>query len=113
MTGNATVWIVPGLAFVAANLPFLFERILFAIRPAGGQKAFAWRLLECLLLYFMVGAFAAVLEQSAYGTVYPQGWPFYVTTLCLFVVFAFPGFVYRYLWRGNRRRAAKKTEGIE
>ncbi|MDR0716426.1 MAG: DUF2818 family protein [Azoarcus sp.] len=113
MASNTADWIVPGLAFVAANLPFLFERILFMIPPAHGQKAFGWRLLELLLLYLMVGIFAAALEQSAYGAVYPQGWPFYVTTLCLFAVFAFPGFVYRYLWRGNRGRAAKKEEDIK
>jgi hypothetical protein len=105
MAGDTTVWVVLGLAFVAANLPFLFERVLFVIRPrsASGQKAFGWRLLEVLLLYFVLGILAAVLEQGAYGSVYPQGWPFYVTTLCLFLVFAFPGFVLRYLWRSKRR----------
>jgi hypothetical protein len=101
MAGEATVWVILGLAFVAANLPFLFERVLFVIRPrsASGQKAFGWRLLEWVLLYLVLGVFAAVLEQGAYGAVYPQGWAFYVTTLCLFAVFAFPGFIYRYLWR--------------
>ena len=102
MRGDALIWIMPALAFAAANLPFLFERILFVIRPAGGQKAFGWRLLEFILLYLLVGVFAAVLEQAAYGSIYPQDWPFYVTTLCLFAVFAFPGFVYRYLWRARR-----------
>jgi hypothetical protein len=29
----------------------------------------------------------------------PQGWQFYATTGALFIVFAFPGFVWRYLWR--------------
>ncbi|MDR1854656.1 MAG: DUF2818 family protein [Azoarcus sp.] len=102
MTGNAVVWVVLALAFVAANLPFLFERILFAVRPASGVKNFGWRALELVLLWLVVGGFAAVLEKGAYGVVYPQGWEFYVTTLCLFVVFAFPGFVYRYLWRVRR-----------
>ncbi|MDR2092425.1 MAG: DUF2818 family protein [Azoarcus sp.] len=111
MTENLSVWIVLGLAFVAANLPFLFERVLFVRRTASGHKAFGWRLLELLLLYLAVGLFAAMLERSAYGSVYPQGWAFYVTTACLFLVFAFPGFVYRYLWRIHRC-GAKEGRGM-
>ncbi|PTD96499.1 DUF2818 family protein [Pseudothauera lacus] len=106
MTQTAGVYILLGLAFVAANLPFLFERVLFVVRPAGGVKNFAWRLLELLLLYFAVGALAQVLEVRAHGSAYPQNWEFYATTLSLFIVFAYPGFVYRYLWQGRRRRAA-------
>ncbi|MDR1423828.1 MAG: DUF2818 family protein [Azoarcus sp.] len=102
MTGNLGVWVVLGLAFIAANLPFLFERVLFVL-PSPGGKAFGWRVLELVLLWLIVGIFAAVLEQGAYGVVYRQGWEFYVATLCLFVVFAFPGFIHRYLWRGRRR----------
>ncbi|MDR1661346.1 MAG: DUF2818 family protein [Azoarcus sp.] len=109
MANNAAVWVVLGLAFVAANLPFLFERVLFVHRPAAGRKAFGWRLLEVFLLYIAVGVFAALLEQGAYGSIYPQGWEFYVTTSSLFLVFAFPGFVYRYLWRARRRDAEKKA----
>ena len=107
MAQDAAVWIVLGLAFLAANLPFLFERVLFARRPSGGEKAFGWRLLELILLYLAVGLFAALLERGAHGVIYPQGWAFYVTTFCLFLVFAFPGFVLRYLWRGKRRGAEK------
>jgi len=102
MSEKLAVWVVLGLAFVAANLPFLFERVLFVMRPPGGVKNFAWRLLEMLLLWLLVGIFAAVLEKGSFGGVYPQGWEFYVTTLCLFVVFAFPGFIYRYLWHARR-----------
>ncbi|MDR0702810.1 MAG: DUF2818 family protein [Azoarcus sp.] len=111
MAETLAVWVVLGLAFVAANLPFLFERVLFVRRPAAGRKAFGWRLLELFLLYIAVGLFAAMLERDAHGGVYPQGWAFYVTTACLFLVFAFPGFVYRYLWRAHRRGAEKGGEG--
>lgn len=107
MAQDAATWIVLGLAFVAANLPFLFERVLFVRPPRSGEKAFGWRLLELLLLYLAVGLFAAMLERGAHGLVYPQQWAFYVTTFCLFLVFAFPGFVLRYLWRGKRRDAEK------
>jgi hypothetical protein len=106
MNNDAEVWVVLGLAFVAANLPFLFERVLLVIRPRNGHKSFGWRLAELAALYFMVGLAAALLERNAYGEVYAQSWEFYATTACLFLVFAFPGFVYRHLWHSPRRVTA-------
>ena len=88
------------IAFTAANLPFLIERILFVIKPKSGTKAFPWRLLELTLLYVITGAIALALEARQ-GQIYPQNWEFYAITYCLFLVFAYPGFVYRYLWRGR------------
>ena len=102
MTGSATVWIVVCLAFVAANLPFLFDRVLFVWIPSSGRKGFGWRFLELLLFYLIIGVLALLLEKGAYGAVYPQGWQFYAATLCMFIVFAFPGFVYCHLWRHRR-----------
>lgn len=85
------------LALVFANLPFFTERIFFVKAVAGG-KAFGWRLLELLVLYFFTGA-AAWLMEGRVGQVHPQNWEFYAITACLFLVFAYPGFVWRYLWR--------------
>jgi len=111
MMGLTMIGVVVGLAFVAANLPFLFERVLFVWRPSSGRKEFGWRFLELLVFYLVVGGFAFLLEKNAYGSVYPKNWQFYAATLCLFFVFAFPGFVYRHLWRGNRRRAVGTPRG--
>ena len=86
------------IAFTAANLPFLIERILLVIKPKSGTKAFPWRLLELTLLYLVTGAIALALEARQ-GQIYSQNWEFYAITYCLFLVFAYPGFVYRYLWR--------------
>lgn len=86
------------LAFIAANLPFLAERIFFVVRPKSGSKNFAWRLLELVVLFFAVGGVALLLE-SRLGDIQHQGWQFYAVNASLFVVFAYPGFVYRYLWR--------------
>jgi hypothetical protein len=86
------------LAFVAANLPFLIERILFTVKPKTGEKAFGWRLLELVTLFFVVGGIAFLLEGKL-GDVHKQNWEFYAINASLFVVFAYPGFVYRYLWR--------------
>lgn len=94
------------IVFTMANLPFVFDRILFVRQPAPGQhKGLGWRLLELVLLYFVAGALAAVLEVRLHGSVYPQGWAFYATTFCLFVVFAFPGFILSHLWRTPVRGA--------
>ncbi len=86
------------LAFLAANLPFLVERIFFVVRPGSGNKPFAWRLLELVTLFFVVGGIAMLLEGKL-GDIHRQGWEFYAINAALFVVFAYPGFVYRYLWR--------------
>lgn len=96
MNFSATLLLV--LAFVAANLPFLFERIFFVVPAKSGSKGFAWRLFELVVLYFAVGLVAMLLERK-FGATHAQNWEFYAITASLFVVFAYPGFVYRYLWR--------------
>ena len=86
------------LIFLAANTPFLLERRLFILPSRGGVKNVGWRLLEMVLLYFIVGGLAYLVEKNL-GPVQQQHWEFYATTVCLFLAFAFPGSVYRYLWR--------------
>lgn len=96
MTSSWTVWLVIVSAFVAANLPFLNQRLLSMWpRP---DKSLALRLLEMVILYFVVGALALWLEHQE-GRIYPQNWEFYAVTGAMFLTFAFPGFVYRYLMR--------------
>lgn len=86
------------LAVVFANLPFLTERIFFVRPAAGGSKALGWRLLELAALYGIAGGVARLME-GRFGQLHPQNWEFYAITVCMFVVFAYPGFVYRYFWR--------------
>ena len=45
-----------------------------------------------------LAALGLALEQSA-GQIAPQGWEFYAVTGALFLTLAFPGFVYRYLYK--------------
>lgn len=96
MNLNALILLL--LALIAANLPFMLERILFIVKPKKGSKNFAWRLLELIVLYFIVGGIGLLLENKI-GDIHTQKWEFYAITASLFVVFAYPGFVYRYLWR--------------
>jgi hypothetical protein len=89
---------IVGLAAVAANLPFFSEKIFFFAEPKKGTKAFVFRLLELLVLYVGIGVLAFWLEGQL-SPVHQQKWPFYATTFALFIVFAWPGFVWRYFWR--------------
>jgi len=86
------------LAFLAANLPFMMERRLFVLPRERKFKTIGWRLLELVMLYFIVGGLAYLVERNL-GSVQPQRWEFYAVTACLFLVFAYPGYVYRYMWR--------------
>ena len=97
MNQSASVWFVVLAAFLGANLPFVNNR-LFAVLPLKNPKSLALRLLELVLLYFIVGGMALLLEQRA-GQIAPQGWEFYAVTGALFLTLAFPGFVYRYLYK--------------
>ncbi len=97
MSLTASVWFVIGLALVAANLPFFTER-LFALVALRAPKSLGLRLLELLVLYALVGGVGLLLEKRA-GQIAPQGWEFYAITLSLFVTLAFPGFVWRYLYK--------------
>jgi hypothetical protein len=111
-------WLVIAVALALANLPFLNESV-FGFVPLPGSrpdatsgsvsvgsdtqgkahaKHFVVRLLELFVLYFVVGGLAYLLE-SRIGNVFPQTWEFYAITGWVFVVFAFPGFVLRYLRR--------------
>jgi hypothetical protein len=97
MDQTAAVWLVLTAALIAANLPFANER-WFVLGPRRAPKSLGFRLLELVVLYFVVGAIGLGLEQHA-GQIYPQGWEFYATTGALFLTLAFPGFVYRYLYK--------------
>jgi hypothetical protein len=104
VNASAASWLVIALGLALANLPFMNEK-LFGFIPLGsaGQggaraKHFALRLLELIVLYFVVGAFGYALEARI-GNAFPQNWEFYAITACLFIVLAFPGFVLRYLRR--------------
>lgn len=98
MNHAVEVWLVLIVALVAANLPFVNERLLVVGPKRAPHKAFGWRLLELLLLWGATLGLGWLLE-SRIGQRYPQGWEFYAAALAMFVTFAFPGFVWRYLRR--------------
>ncbi|MBI1889086.1 MAG: DUF2818 family protein [Burkholderiales bacterium] len=92
-------WLVILMAVAAANLPFMNER-LFAFIPlhsaALSGKPLWIRLIELFVFYLLTGCVAYLLEARI-GNAFVQGWEFYAVTACLFIVLAYPGFVFRYL----------------
>ena len=97
MTHTTSVWLVLLALLLAANLPFINERWL-AVIPRGAPKTLWMRVGELLVWYTLAIVFGLALEQSA-GQIAPQGWEFYAVTGALFLTLAFPGFVYRYLYK--------------
>lgn len=95
MGQSTSVWLVIALALVAANLPFISQRLLAVVKLAAG-KSLAIRLAELVMMYFLVGGIALSLEKRL-GQIAPQNWEFYAVTATLFITLAFPGFVWRYL----------------
>lgn len=95
MNQSASVWLVLLVALAAANWPFCTERLLL-LGPRREPKGLVWRLLELALLAALTLGLGFALEARL-GQRHGQGWEFYAAALCLFVTFAFPGFVWRYL----------------
>jgi len=87
------------LAIIVANLPWLSNRLFYSIPLKSGHKSIAWCLFELILLYFLMGIIVHFAEVSVMGQAASQDWEFYAVTACLFLVFAFPGFVYKILWK--------------
>lgn len=71
------------------------------------KSAFA-QLVEIFVLYLLVGVLAFALELNL-GNRFEQTWEFYAITGSLFLVLAYPGFVFRYLMKRTRRRSAHRN----
>lgn len=113
MSVSLSIWILILVLFIAANLPWLSERFLIFIRPKNDQKKIWMRLLEWLLLYFIAGFTALGLEKKITGQIHEQDWEFYVVGFCLFMVFAFPGFVYRHELKKYRNSNSEPDDNRE
>jgi hypothetical protein len=98
MENSLSAWFVILLAIPAANLPFLSERLFFLLPTGRPVKPFWMRLIELAIMYGIVIGAGRLLEARA-GNAFAQGWEFYAVTICLFIVLAYPGFVFRYLRR--------------
>ncbi|AUB78069.1 DUF2818 family protein [Spiribacter aquaticus] len=98
------------VAIIAANLPWMSERVAFVGTPPARGKSEWIRLVEWLLLFCLVGLIAAGLEYRTQGQLQAQGWEFWVMNLSLFAVFALPGFIYHHDLRRRLQRRGRRRE---
>ena len=105
MNQTLAAWLLIGIALVTANLPFLSERVfgVFPFKQGGqiGTKPFWLRAAE-LLCGFLLSGIVGMAFEASLGNRFSQTWEFYAITLALYLVLAYPGFVYKYLFRRPR-----------
>ncbi len=92
---NQAVWLLLVTAIVLANIPFILSNRLFLFIKVP-HKSIVVNLIEWFSYFILTGLFAYLLESKSMGHVSPQTWEFYTITLFMFIIFAFPGFIYRY-----------------
>lgn len=95
MNTGVAAFILLLLAIVLASLPFVTER-LFLIWSR--QKSVWLRLGELLVYYGIFLGLGLGLEQYI-GRRHPQEWQFFAITALMFLVLAYPSYVWRYLKR--------------
>lgn len=95
MDMNQAVWLLLVTAVILANIPFILSNRLFIFIKVP-HKSIVIDLVEWFVYFCITGLFAYLLEKKSMGHVAPQDWEFYAINLFLFIIFAFPGFIYRY-----------------
>ena len=107
---NGAVIILFLVALCLANLPWLNERVFVFFTSRDSHKQLWICLIEWLVYFIMWLTLAFGVEKKLMGDVTRQGWEFYVVTLCLFVVFALPGFIYRYDLRPHLDKRQRRSK---
>ena len=102
---NNSIVIFVIIAFIAANLPWISDRLFGVIAMKSGNKSVWLAFAEWFVLYLLIGLIALGLEKKFTSDIYSQSWEFYASTLCLFLVFALPGFIYRFELKHLLQRA--------
>lgn len=104
MDQGSAVWLLLVTAIVLANLPFIMSNRLFLVIKVP-HKSIVVNLIEWLSYFGVTGLFAYLLEKKVMGHVAPQDWEFYAVVLFMFMIFAFPGFIYRYNLKNFLRKS--------
>ncbi len=97
---TASMYILLVLALIFANAPFVTTKF-FGVFPLK-RKHFGHHLVELAAGFILTAILAYILESRA-GAVQHQDWEFYATVVCLYLIFAFPCFVWRYFWHARNR----------
>ena len=97
MSAGYVTWLLIIVTVFLANVPWFYGRFLLFTRPA--RKKVWMCLLEWLILYFLAGFLALGVEKKMQGETHAQDWEFYAVTFFVFVVFAFPGFIFKGIFK--------------
>ncbi|MGE4597401.1 MAG: DUF2818 family protein [Methylophilaceae bacterium] len=91
-------WLIILLSIVVANLPWLTDSffLCFSLKK---KKSILVTLIELIIFYFIIGSILLLIEYQVIGNIHNQDWEFYAVTFILFVVFSFPGFIYKIIWK--------------
>jgi hypothetical protein len=93
--------------FCAASLPFFVPRwALIFVRATA--KPFVMYAAESLVLFAVVVA-GFVFWEARTGQRAPQDWEYYVVIVCLWLVAAFPGFIWRFLLQRRSMSATRES----
>jgi hypothetical protein len=92
-----TIFLIILLAILFANIPWLTNYFLIFFKKP--KKNMFLILVELILYYFIFGGVLLVMEKQVIGNTHNQEWEFYAITFCLFIVFSFPGFIYKIIWK--------------
>ncbi|WP_417071049.1 DUF2818 family protein [Niveibacterium terrae] len=101
-------WALILAAGLVANGPFLSPRLMW-VGPRVGAKTLRLSVLEWAVGYALIALVAIALEYQRYGAVHRQGWRFYAATVILLMIFAFPGFAWRCVGRGDKESPDERS----
>jgi len=82
------------ITIIMANIPWMFSDFLFIKKFSSHKKPFSWALFEVVILYFITGGILLFAELKMIGHIQSQA-----VTFFLFLVFSFPGFIFKTLWK--------------
>ena len=113
MTLSSAALLLLAVAVLAANHPWLSQRIFFAFPPPADGKAGWMRCLEWLVNFGLVLLFGLGLERKINGVIHTQQWEFFVVGFLFFMVLAMPGFIYHYDLSRYLRRYKKQKIAMQ
>jgi hypothetical protein len=97
MVEQGMIWAYLLLCLVLASMPWLTNR-LFMVKSLAHKSAWL-RLIEWFVYAFIALAAGWGLEFQLTGTIQAQTWEFFTSTLFMFAIMAFPGFI----WHQQRK----------
>ncbi len=98
MSPDQAAYLCLVLAFAMSNLPFLCRLPAPGRLAAARSKFTAIRVMLWLVLYAAWIAITMLLESNP-SSMMSRDWSIWPVSIAFFAVLAFPGIVYRYLWR--------------